>query len=487
MENTDDDEEINEGKIRNQDILTEEEILDSLDMTLYKERIENIIGRHYSYLFFDYFDNVYHSKTKNKISSTLTNVLIKSNKNNDSLWMIIYKKIKFYSKENVPILITKYFKLKAEIEFKFIYNESKKYTNYPSKFIDVYIRKMKKINYKKLNELKTKNSENNNIFGVQLKQSSIMKSFMSKKKRFLSTKKIFLDNEPFKDEHSDSSTKEEEIKQKKHLRTQIMKQIRQLKLKSIKEIEKANNIQNKQKKKYGGIKSRFLDVFSKEKNCLKVLNYMSNNKIYFNKYNDINRNRDEDNFPSSQRKKSSNNSKISYYNNYSKINSKYLSDDKSNNNYYYINTQSSLNTKMQNSFRNSFRSSFKKSLKSNRTNLEAIKNDNNKNKVSLFTLELNNKNNYKNIKNRNNLFNYSNKKKNNINILKLSDKFSNRYIKRPKSSLNNKKVDTKLFINKLEKKRNKEFLENLLYRNTNKDDYNYSNKIYELFKKTECF
>ena len=49
------------------------------------------------------------------------------------------------------------------------------------------------------------------------------------------------------------------------MRTEIMIQIHQLKLKSIKEIEKTNNIQSKQKKKYGEIKSRFLDVFNKQK------------------------------------------------------------------------------------------------------------------------------------------------------------------------------------------------------------------------------
>lgn len=149
MEYQDEDEKIDERKINKQDILTEEEILSTIDMTPYQERIENIIGRNYSDLFFDYFDNIYHSKIKNKMSSPLTKILIKSNKTCESLWMIIYKTIKFYSKENLPILITKYFKLKAEIEFKFIYNESKKYTAYPNKFIDIYIQKMKKRNKKK--------------------------------------------------------------------------------------------------------------------------------------------------------------------------------------------------------------------------------------------------------------------------------------------------------------------------------------------------
>ena len=76
-----------------------------------------------------------------------------------------------------------------------------------------------------------------------------------------------------------------------------MIQIHQLKLKSIKEIEKTNNIQSKQKKKYGEIKSRFLDVFNKQKKILKIINSKStlkmNNNIYknfnFNKHKDQNK------------------------------------------------------------------------------------------------------------------------------------------------------------------------------------------------------
>ena len=71
VDKDDDEEEINEGKIKNKDILTEDEVLETIDMTTYKERIENILGRNYSYLFFGYFDNYYYSKTKNKISEAL--------------------------------------------------------------------------------------------------------------------------------------------------------------------------------------------------------------------------------------------------------------------------------------------------------------------------------------------------------------------------------------------------------------------------------
>ena len=81
MENKDED--INERKVRNKDVLSKKELINMLDMTAYKERIDNIIGRNYSFLFFDFFDIIYHSK-----------------------WMCLYKSMKFYShNENLPILI----------------------------------------------------------------------------------------------------------------------------------------------------------------------------------------------------------------------------------------------------------------------------------------------------------------------------------------------------------------------------------------------
>ena len=113
----DSDEEITEKNVRNQDVLSEEEILNTLNMNSYKERINHILGKEYSYLYFDYFENIYHSKIKNKISAPLTNFLNKLNNMEDSLWMKIFKSIKFYSKKNVPILVAKYLLLKADIEF----------------------------------------------------------------------------------------------------------------------------------------------------------------------------------------------------------------------------------------------------------------------------------------------------------------------------------------------------------------------------------
>ena len=149
MDNKDDDE-INERKVRNEDVLSKKELINMLDMTAYRERIDKIIGRNYSFLYFDFFDDIYHSKIKNKISAPLSDFLNNANRKEDSLWMCVYKSIKYYSRnENLPILIIKYFHLKAEIEFKFIFNESKKYSNDPYMFIDAYIKKMKKINNKK--------------------------------------------------------------------------------------------------------------------------------------------------------------------------------------------------------------------------------------------------------------------------------------------------------------------------------------------------
>ena len=212
MEN-DDEEEIDETKVRNEDVLSEEEILETLDITSYRERIENILGRQYSYLFFVYFDNIYRSKIRNKISASLNEHLHLSN-TEDSVWMKIFKSIKFYSKENVPILVAKYFNLKAEVEFKFIYNESKKYTNYSNKFIDVYIKKMKKINYKKFKELNP-NISNKDIFDPQSKRFHL-KSFFTKKSILRGRIKQSHNHIQANDEeHSDSSTKEDDIKNKK--------------------------------------------------------------------------------------------------------------------------------------------------------------------------------------------------------------------------------------------------------------------------------
>ena len=401
----------------------------------------------------------------------------KKNQIEDSLWMNIYKSIKFYSKEKIPILITKYFSLKAEIELKFIYNESKKYTNKTNKFIDVYIKKMKKYDNKKFNDLKLKNAGLDNVFNLSLKSSTFIRNFMNKKsilksKKSTKTNLLYNNNE---EAQSDSSTKEEEIKHKRQVRTQIMKQIRQLKINTMKEVEKANNLQSKQKKKYGGIKSRFLDAFNKQQKLLKLINFTLNKKINNNIINNFNSYKEDELSKNSIRKKSDSSSKFSY----SKKNSKLLTEEKSNNsnNYYYLNTLTLSNRKERNNYRNI--------LRNNKTNYEGSSKYNYSNKsnrkVSLFTLDFN----YKNSTKTKNLFKILNKNGNDINKLKLSANLNNKYNLRPKSSLIRKKADTKLFLNKLEKKRNKEFLDNLLFRKNTNDVY--SNKIYELFKKTQCY
>ena len=489
VDKDEDEEEINEGKIKSKDILTEEEVLETLDMTVYKERIDNLLGRNYSYLFFDFFDNYYHSKTKNKITAALNSFLRKASKGEDSLWMTLYKSIKLHSKEKVPLLISKYFSLKAENEFKYIYTESKKYTNNSNKFIDIYIKKMKRYDYKKLIEFQSqkKSSYEKDPFGFAIKNAYFVTNFMNKKnttkpKKLNKMNTNINTNINNEEAHSDSSTKEEEIRHKKQMRTQIMRQIHQLKINSIKEVEKANDIQNKQKKKYGGVKSRFLDTISKHQKLFKLINYKPNKKInyglytnLYNNFNNFNGNKEEEMSKNSKRKKSDNSSKISYYN-YSKKNSKFLSEEKKNNNLYYINTLTSSNRKERNNFMN-FISSNKP--KTNYINKSC-------NKVSLFTLDSAKK--FKKVKTKLKLLSKNNTI--NFNKLKLYTNSNNKYNIRPKSSMirkNNDKADTKLFLNKLEKKRNKEFLENLLIRKNANDNDGYNNKIFELFKKTQCY
>lgn len=490
MENKVEDDEINEEKVRTKDVLTEEEILDTLDMTPYEQRIENIIGRQYSNLYFDYFENIYRSKVKNKISSPLADILNKANKKGDSFWMSIYKSIKFYSKENLPILIIKYFNLKAEQEFKYIYNISKKYTNYPNKFINVYIKKMKKRNQKKLKELKDKNYLNENIFNHQSRNNIFIRSFLTKRtiisSRKYSNKNVFLMQ---KEKENYESISKEEIENKKKLRTNIMKQIHQLKLDTFKEIEKSNKIQIKQRKKYGGVKSRFLDIYKKPLKVLRILNSKSalkiNNDLYknynFNKYNDKKKENDEY-FPYFQKKKSmNNNNKLIYLskdNIFLKNNkNNFLNENSSKKNLkYYYTTQNSSYKK------NSNKNLFRNRVKNNKRLILFGYSKNNSTNTNInnginFSINKNN-----NIGN--NLFSPFNQYINKTHFIKKSENFSDR-VNRHNNGFNKRKINIKLFINKLEQKRNKEILDDLIFLNTNKNEYN--NKIYDLFKRTECF
>ena len=475
----DSDEEITEKNVKNKDVLSEEEILNTLNMNSYKERINNILGKEYSYLFFDYIENIYHSKIRNKISAPLTNFLNKLNNKEDSLWMKIYKSIKFYSNENVPILVTKYFILKAAIEFKFIYSESKKYTNHPFKFINAYIKKMKRIHYKKLKELKN-NSLNEEFQKMRLNHR---RTFLSKKSllipRLKQSHKLLSFENDNEEKNSNSSRNEEVIKNKKQIRAKIMKQIHQMKINSIREVEIANKLQNKQKKKYGGIQSRFFDIYKNQDRVLQILNSKSIHKMFnnnlYNSKNSIN---------------TINNSKLSYLyskeNIYSKKSTPYYSkhfsdllDSKSSNTLYFSKTQSNL--KNVNGHKNLM--TFNRA--DSNENINYNKCQGNK---SLFNL----KNKYKindYLKKKN--FGSSNKNNNDINRLVLSDMYkydksymmtnSNDAKKRVRSGINRKKNYIKSIINRLEKKRNNEFLEKLNY-----DQDSYNNKIFELFKNTEC-
>ena len=480
---SDEEEKINQKNIEEQNILTEDEIINTIDMTLYKERIENIIGKQYSYLYFVYFENIYHSKIKNKITFPLAEHLNKEDFTNNSLWMRIYKSIKFYSRENLPIIITKYFNLKAEHEFKFLYNESKKYTNTPHKFFDVYIKKMKKANKKKLNELQAKNP-NMNIFDINRKQSIFIKTFLSKKTLFrpkLSLIKNNLNIKSQEDEHSELSNKEEEIKNKKEKRRQIIKQIHQLKINSIKEVEKANILQNKQKKKYGGIKSRYMDHYTEQEKFFQIINSNSSRKINNNNYY---------------------NSKISDFDITNHSSKKMINNSKnSSKTFLYLNTNSKNTYK--NIRRNFNLTEEKKSKIFNKYNIYNSNKNIRKNKYNneLFMKRFIPKNlkglNFFQI-NTNLASDYINNKRrieiNKSKISELSKELKDKKINlstnyRKKLSLpnrNNLGINENInLIERLNKKRNDDFLHNL--KNRQKGNKEYNNIIYNIFKRTEVY
>ena len=481
---SDEEEKINQKNIEEQNVLTEEEIINTIDMTIYKERLENIIGKQYSYLYFIYFENIYLSKIKNKITFPLTEHLNKENLANNSLWMHIYKSIKFYSRENLPIIITKYFNLKAEHEFKFLYNESKKYTSTPHKFFDVYIKKMKKANKKKLNELQAKNP-NMNIFEIHRKPSIFIKTFLSKKTLFrpkLSLFKSHLNIKNQEEEHSELSNKEEEIKNKKEKRRQIIKQIHQMKINSIKEVEKANILQNKQKKKYGGIKSRYMDHYTEQEKFFKIINSNSSRKTNYNNYY---------------------NSKISDFDFTNHSSKKMINNSKSSSKTYLY-----LNSNIKNNFNNLRRNfNFTEEKKSKIFNKYRINNSNknirknnynneffmkrfipkNLKAINFFQIKTNFASDYIN-----------NTKRIKINKSKISELSRESKDKKINLSANyrNKKMPIQNRINfvnnenfnlieKLNKKRSDDFLQNL--KNRKKGNKEYNNIIYNIFKRTEVY
>ena len=477
---SDEEEKINQKKIQEQNILSEDEIINSLDMTIYKERIENIIGKQYSYLFFVYFENIYRSKIKNKMSLPLTEHLNKENNINVTLWMHVYKAIKFYSKENLPIIIVKYFNLKAEHEFKFIYNESKKYSSSPHKFFDVYLKKMKKANQKKISELKSKNQNNDvfNAFNTFKKQSIFIRTFLSKKTiirpKFSSIKNQY-NLLPKDDEHSESTNKEEEIKNKKEIRLQIIRQIHQMKINSIKEVEKANMLQNKQKKKYGGIKSRFLDAYNEQGKFFKIINSRSSRKInisdlYKNKLTDF----------------EGANLSIKRLNNYSKSSSKTA---------LYLNTRENYSSRknlnlffsegIKDTYRNPYKENLlKKNLTKKRIRYDSIlkKGYTPRNLKAINFFRIDNLDTNRKLKiDKYNFKEYSKKYKFNSLGKRNYNKNKN------KGGKNSGQMETNyLLIEKLDKKRNNEILKNLRVYN-NEENKEYNNIVYNIFKRTQVF
>ena len=477
---SDEEEKINQKKIQEQNILSEDEIINSLDMTIYKERIENIIGKQYSYLFFVYFENIYRSKIKNKMSLPLSEHLNKENNINVTLWMHVYRAIKFYSKENLPIIIVKYFNLKAELEFKFIYNESKKYTSSPHKFFDVYLKKMKKANQKKISELKSKNQNNDvfNAFNTFKKQSIFMRTFLSKK-TIIRPKFSSLKNQynllPKDNEHSESTNKEEEIKNKKETRLQIIRQIHQLKINSIKEVEKANMLQNKQKKKYGGIKSRFLDAYNEQGKFFKIINSRSSRKInisdlYKNKLTDF--------------EGANLSSKI--LKNYSKSSSKTA---------LYLNTKENYSSRknlnlffsegIKDTYRNPYKENLlKKNLTKKRIRYDSIlkKGYTPRNLKAINFFRIDNLDTNRKLKiDKYNFKEYSKKYKFNSLGKRNYNKNKN------KGGKGSEPMETNyLLIEKLDKKRNNEILKNLRVYN-NEENKEYNNIVYNIFKRTQVF
>ena len=280
----DEEDSIPEKVLNSNNILSEDEKLDCIDMTPYKERINNILGTKYSYYFFQCFDFVYNKREVHKITTILSEYLTKANRKGDSSWMVVYKSVKLYSSKNLPLIVNKYIHQKAEVECKYILSEAKKHTTHTSKFIEVYLRKMKNFNKKKMQELNKEYDEDEEIF--EMKSKTRFKNFVSRKTILNSsilkaqTKKLAKSINKNDDDDIDDSLREKKIKEKQMRHQEIMKQIHRLRIKTMKEVEKSNNIQTKQKRKYGGIKSRYLDVFNDPKypnyytrknSCVKVI------------------------------------------------------------------------------------------------------------------------------------------------------------------------------------------------------------------------
>ena len=349
---------------------------------------------------------------------------------------------------------------------------------------------MKKANQKKLSELKAINPNFNNIFNLNKKQSFFIKSFLSKK-TVISPKLSFIRNQinafNQEDEHSELSNKEEEVKKKKELRLQIIKQVHQLKINSIKEVEIANMFQNKQKKKYGGIKSRFLDIYNEQGKLLQIINSRSSKKIthnnfFNNKLTDFERtNLSTKRFNNIS--KSSNRTAL-----YLNTRGNYSSRKNLNLNLFFPEEKKGLN------YTNRNNKSLKKNYKTNKIKFNNIigKGYTPKNLKALNFFLVDNNNEIQK-KNENRILltssNINKNRKLKINKFKMKEYSKNKKWD-AKDNKNNKKINFNLkktgtdnLIEKLDKERNKEMLENLRIQKKEKGEYN--NIVYNIFKRTE--
>lgn len=438
-------------------------------MSDYKERIDRIVGRKYSNLFFYYFIDIYHCKIISKISDPLNDYLHKYENKGESLWMKIYKSIITYSKDHVPLLISKYFYYVADKEYKYIYMQSKKYTQYPNDFIDLYLEKMEKYHEKKLRENQLAHNHHN-----MNRHSNIinLRSFFAK--RSLRSKKFSLRDlgkeSKRTNENSDSSGKDELIKSKKRIKTEIQLQIHQLKLDSIREIQEMNKFQNKQRKKYGNIKSRFMEIYKEQKDFYNYLNTESMEKK-------INHHSNKNNLK--------NNSIMTLPKmNKSQQNLKYASDISK----FILANMNQISYIKKNSYDpDKFYLNFLyKEKKKNLHDIKYIKTQINKdkesrkiskyqdrNKMNLFM----NSNSINNNKNINQKFFSGKKNKNKKESLKLkitnnwNFKLSDKYNIRSKSGANYQKQDTEKLIEQIERKKNKKLFNDLMKSKDNKDSY----------------
>ena len=248
-----------------------------------------------------------------------------------------------------------------------------------------------------------------------------------------------------------------------------------MKINSIKEVEKANMLQNKQKKKYGGIKSRFLDAYNEQGKFFKIINSRSSRKInisdlYKNKLTDF-----EGANLSSKRLK-----------NYSKSSSKTA---------LYLNTRENYSSRknlnlffsegIKDTYRNPYKENLlKKNLTKKRIRYDSIlkKGYTPRNLKAINFFRIDNLDTNRKLKiDKYNFKEYSKKYKFNSLGKRNYNKNKN------KGGKGSEPMETNyLLIEKLDKKRNNEILKNLRVYN-NEENKEYNNIVYNIFKRTQVF